>query len=348
MLRPMWDDLAALAATQGGVFTRKQAEAAGYRWPAIRQLTRPRGEWVIVRRGVYMLRELWDSLDEYDARPLARAWAAHLSVDVPHVISHDSAAHAWELPVVLARPPLVHLTRYGVLGSRTEHGIKHHLTRRPVEVHDLAGLPVTSPAKTAMDLAREHGWVTGACAADRALRLGADADDFADVNEQMTSWPNIRQCRRAAEVADAGAETPLETLGRLMVLELGLGPVTTQFPVRTRDGLAFCDVLVGCHNFEFDGRGKYRDQVEGGLARQPAEEVFWAEKTRERDVVGNGIGVSRYFWPDCMPGRRRASMRQMLADYEATTARFGTTLRPEVAEFARQVWDRRARRLRVA
>lgn len=344
----MWEELAALAARQGGVFTRKQAQDAGFRGPQIRQLTRVGGAWLIVRRGVYISRELWESLDVHDAQPLARAWAGHLAVDVPHVMSHDSAAHAWGLPLVLARERVVHLTRYGVLGSRTEHGIKHHLTRRPVEVHDLAGLPVTSPAKTAMDLAREHGWMTGACAADRALRLGALPEDFDDVNDRMRSWPGIRQCRRAAAVADPGADTPLETLVRLMVVELGLGTPITQFPLRTRKGTIFGDVLVGCHLFEGDGLLKYLAQQHGGYADREVTEILWNEKVRERDVVDNGLGVSRIFWDDCMPNNRRATMAQMQRDFDATTRRFGTVPRPEVLEFARRVWDHRARRLRAA
>lgn len=345
----MWEDLSAIAARQGGLFTRAQASDAGIRGPAVRQAIRAGGPWASIRRGVYIDRELWDSLDRWRGQPLARAWAAHLSVDVPHVLSHDSAAYAWGLPVVFARQELIHLTRYGVQGSRTEHGIKHHLTRRPVEVHDLNGLPVTGPAKTAMDLAREHGWRSGACAADAAMRMGAVADDFHDTNERMWSWPGIRECRRAAEVADPGAETPGETLVRLMVLDLGLGiPPITQFPVRTRAGVAFCDILVGCHVFEFDGRVKYDDNSNPESLSSSAAQVLWDEKVRERDVISNGLGVSRLFWTDCLPRNRLATMEQMRTDYAATLRRFGTELRPDVAAFARGCWDRRARRLRAA
>lgn len=344
----MWQELAALAARQGGLFTRAQAQDAGFRGPAIRDAIRPGGPWTVVRRGVYMEREAWEPLDVWRGRPLAEVWAAHLSVDVPHVVTHDSAAYAWGLPVVFPRQKLIHLTRYGVLGSRTEHGIKHHLTRRPIEVHHLDGLPVSSPAKTAMDLAREHGRISGACASDAAMRMGAIDDDFEDVNVRMRSWPKIRECRRAAEVADPGAETPGETLVRLMVLDLGLGDPVTQFPFRTRHGIGFGDVLVGCHVFEFDGRKKYEDASEGGFAVAPASHVVWSEKVRERDLISNGVGVSRIFWDDCLLRNRRQTMAQMRTDYEASVQRFGTQLRSEVAEFARGVWDRRARRLRAA
>jgi hypothetical protein len=45
-------ELAALAAAQGGVFTRAQAMDAGYRAPELRGLTAVGGAWVTVRRGV--------------------------------------------------------------------------------------------------------------------------------------------------------------------------------------------------------------------------------------------------------------------------------------------------------
>src|SRR4051812_43330788 len=128
--RRMREELAALAARQGGLVTRAQAMDAGYRAPELRALTGVGGQWVTVRRGVYAERDWWNTLDPFAGPALARAWAAHLAIGVDHVMSHDSAAHAWGLPVVLTRSNLVHITRPGVWGSRTEHGIKHHLAMK--------------------------------------------------------------------------------------------------------------------------------------------------------------------------------------------------------------------------
>lgn len=343
----MREELAARAAQQGGVVTRAQAMDAGYRAPELRGLTAVGGGWVTVRRGVYMSRETWDALDEYAGKPLARAWAAHLVTGVEHVMSHDSAARAWGLPVVLARNDLVHITRPGVWGSRTEHGIKHHLALRPPAPDVVGGLPVTGMARTAMDLAREHGVECGAAAADRALRRGVIKEDLDEAVASMTSWPGVTNSRRAARVADPGADTPGETLLRLMVLELGIGAPVTQFPIRVSKGVAWCDLRIGRHIFEFDGRRKYIDRARGGDADRGVDEIIWAEKVRERDVTAHGLCVSRVFWDDCLGHARRVTMQRLKDEYDATVRRFGVQLPPDLATFAVSMAAERMRRIRT-
>jgi hypothetical protein len=295
---------------------------------------------------VYTSRETWDALDKYAGEPLARAWAAHLVTGVEHVMSHDSAAHAWGLPVVLAQTDLVHITRPGVWGSRTEHGIKHHLALEPPSPDIVRGLPVTGMARTAMDLAREHGVECGTAAADRALRWGAIKEDLDEAVGQMTSWPGVTNSRRAARVADPGADTPGETLLRLMLLELGIGVPVTQFPVRVSKGIAWCDLRIGRHVFEFDGRRKYVDRANGGDADRGVDEIIWAEKVRERDVAAQGLGVSRVFWDDCLGRARAVTLQRLKDEYDATVHRFGVQLPSDLADFAISTAAERMRRIR--
>lgn len=345
----MWTELAGIAATQGGVFTRAQARAAGYRGPALRQLTRPGGDWVVVRRGVYAERQLWERLDGQRERPLAIARAVSLAMRVEHVISHDSAAHAWGLPLIRPALPLVHVTRPGVLGSRTEHGVKHHLERRGLDAtYDLEGLVVTGLERTAVDVAREHGWLAGVVAMDGALRLGASPVLVEAVLAGMWSWPGVRQARRATQLSRIGADSALETLGRLMLAELGMPEGIPQFPVAVRGGVAWCDLLVGCHVFEFDGRRKYVDHERGGVATRPAEAVVWDEKLREVDVRSNGLGLSRHFWHECWGAGRRAGLERMRAEYDATCRRLGTVPPVDVLAFADRMTEQRERWLRRA
>jgi len=160
----MHPQLVALAAQQGGVITRRQAMEAGYSADEVRALTRPRGEWVVLRRGAYIARPTWEALDPYVGQPLARDWAAHLTMRHRHVMSHDSAGRAHRLSLLRRRPQLVHVTRPGVGGSRTEHGVKHHLSQGLPWTHSFAGgLPVTPLARTAVDIGREHGLWAGVC-----------------------------------------------------------------------------------------------------------------------------------------------------------------------------------------
>lgn len=343
----MWTELAAVAAAQGGLFTRAQARDAGYRGPALRQLTAPGGDWVVVRRGVYAERRLWERWDDHRERPLAVARAVTLSMNVEHVLSHDSAAHAWGLPLLRPALPLVHVTRPGVQGSRTEHGVKHHLERKGLEgVYDRNGLRVTGLERAGLDVAREHGWVAGAIVMDGGLKLGADPVLTEAILVGMWSWPRVRQARRAAQVSRLGAESALETVGRLMVAELGLPEAIPQFPVAVTGGVAWCDLLVGCHVFEFDGRRKYRDQERGGDADRRVEDVMWEEKVREADVRANGLGVSRHFWDECWGRRRRAGLSRMLAEYELTCRRLGSEPPADVLAFADRMADRREQWLR--
>ena len=343
----MRTELAAVAAAQGGVFTRAQAMDAGYRGPELRRLTGIGGDWIVVRRGVYAERATWEALDKYAGPPLARAWAAHLTMGVEHVMSHDSAAYAWGLPVVLARGQLVHITRPGVWGSRTEHGVKHHLALDFPAVTSAAGLPVTDLARTAMDLAREHGTDCGAAAADRAMRWGVMPDDFGDVLATMRSWPGVTRARRAAGVADPGADTPGETLMRLIVLALGIGDPVTQFPVPVSRGTAWCDLRVGRHIFEFDGRRKYRPTTAAGDAEVPPDEVVWNEKVRERDIASHGLGVSRVFWQDCLPAGRGDAAARLQREYNASARRFGTKLPDDLEAHALRMAAERQRRIRT-
>jgi hypothetical protein len=117
--------------------------------------------------------------------------------------------------------------------------------------------------------------------------------------EPMRSWPNITKARTAVSLADGGARNPGEGLARHLVLELGLADEApeTQFPLWIEGRVAWCDLRVGCHVFEFDGRLKYRRTDEGGIAERP-EDVIWEEKKRERLIAAEGVGVSRIVWED--------------------------------------------------
>jgi hypothetical protein len=334
-----------MASKQGGLVTRRQAMGAGYTERELRTLTAVHGPWVVVRRGVYAERVLWDSLTGYDDRASLRDLAAHLAMATDHLMSHDSAARALGIPMLKPVHELSHITRYGVGGSRTERGVKHHLTRLGLlGTTEVNGMPVTSPARTAVDLAREHGYETGVVACDRFLQTGGVRADLLAVLGTMRCWPGSTQVRAAISLADPGAETPGETLLRLLLIELGIGAPDTQFPVRIGHRVAWTDVRVGCHIFEFDGRLKYRRQGEGGVADRPVDEVLWEERTRERAVCAEGLGMSRVIWDELF-GRERARLKQrLLSEYAVTLARFGDVLPPHLVESAARLRADRARR----
>jgi hypothetical protein len=313
-------------ARNGGLLTRRQAVEVGVPAHEIDRLVRC-GAWIAVRRGVYALKHHWESLDAHRGQPLLQARAASSAMLTPHVMSHDSAALELRMGILLPQPVLVHVTRFGDLGGRTDHGVKHHLAPfTPAQVVFVDGRPVLDPARTAADIAREHGEVHGIVAADSARRLGVTDRDFAFVIAQMRNWPFVTVARSAVELSDDGSDSVGESLGRVLVLELGIGRPQTQFGLTDGVATIWCDLRVGRHIFEFDGRIKYRPVSQGGVATKSPDEVLWEEKQRQDFVTGFKLGVSRIVWDDLWGRQREAAKKRLLREYLDTCARFGTSI----------------------
>lgn len=308
----------ALLDSQHGLFTYRQALAAGIDQRQLNQWLRA-GLISRLRRGVYVLTETWQALDSFRGQPLLLVRAAHLTLQVPHVFSHDSSALVLGMGIS-HRAPLVHVTREKVHGDRQRAGIKHHLApyhAGQVAVHD--GLEVLSAARTALDLAREHGLGAGVAACDEVLRSGVPRASLRAVAAPMSCWPGIRTVRRAMDLADPGAETYVESLGRVLVHELGIGWPETQFGLTDGHRTVWCDIRVGRHVFEVDGQLKYRVGNMSGLA---PEEVLWREKQRQDFIAGFKLGVSRITTSDLFSGRR-AALDRLLREYRSTVDRYG-------------------------
>lgn len=323
----MRPSLALHATRQHGLVTRGQALSAGYTAQEIRGLTRPDGEWVIVRRGVYLRRDLWDAAGDWSDKPLLRALAAHLVMERPHVLSHTSAGLLHRLPMLHPGNDLIHVTRPGVTGSRTRHGVKHHLAGfRPEQVVTIDGVEALDLARTAVDIGRELGYQHGLVACDAALQRGITKTELQSTLDVMTDWPHVTKARAAVEDSNPGAESIGETLAREVVQSLGLGPVQTQFSVQVPGAVHFVDMRVGRHLIEFDGKVKYLGRDAGGLADRAPEEVVWLEKQRQDAICAEGYGMSRLVWGDVWGAARRQTADRLRREIERTTQRFGTEL----------------------
>ncbi len=190
--------LEARAVRTGGVITRRDALATGYTERELRTLTGHSGDWVIVRRGCYAERWRWERLDD-DGRYALRVRAAVLTSTRPAVVSHTAAAALHAMPLRPRWRDLVHLTRPGVHGSRTEGGVKHHLAGLgPMDLAEVDGTWCTSLARTAVDVAREHGFEDGVVAMDAALRFGATRAELEAALRRMRFWPHVHRAREAA------------------------------------------------------------------------------------------------------------------------------------------------------
>jgi hypothetical protein len=335
--------IVAAVAAGHGLVTATQLSLLGVRSPQVARWVRS-GELVPVRRGVYTTAELWAAWDEYRDRPLARVRAAHLTMTVPHVFSHDSSALLLGLPLLRPHAAEVHVTRPHVHGSRIRYGVRHHGAAYPISavvaVDDLEALGL---ARTVVDLARTHGYRAGLVAADGALQLGVPRAELEAAYASMKCWPGVNSARAAVEDADPGAESVGETLARELVTELGLGSVETQFPVLVRSGVRWCDLRIGCHVFEFDGHIKFRSPERGGVASEGVERALWDERKRQQEVCAEGLGMSRLTWDDFWGTARNRARERVLLEYAVTQARFGATLPAHLEESARRLRGQRYR-----
>lgn len=264
------------------VISRGQAHRSGYDDATIASLLR-RGAWCRVRRGIYCR----DPAANADDTALV---GAVLAVTGWPVVSHDTAA--WLHGLADAVPPDVHLTvppsarsprRYPRISVSTAALPGAHVTH-------LRGLPVTTVARTVVDLARRRSHLEAVALADSALHRGkVSSSALRRVVDDCAGWPGVRRAAAAAAFADGRSESGLESLARVRFADSGLPPPTPQARiVDPRDGWwARVDFLwpdervVG----EADGLCKYTDAA-----------VLRAEKLRQERLEELGYAVVRVTW----------------------------------------------------
>lgn len=105
------------------------------------------------------------------------------------------------------------------------------------EVIIVGGVRVTTPARTALDLASRYPAGRAVAAIDalaRATHLKiADVELLAD---RYKGRRGIRQARNVLSLVNPGAESPRETWLRLLIIRNGFPPPRTQIPVHDRYG----------------------------------------------------------------------------------------------------------------
>lgn len=107
----------------------------------------------------------------------------------------------------------------------------------PNETQLIGGMPVTTPARTAFDLATRHPLGRAVAMIDslaRATKLRTS--DANQLLERHKGHRNIRDARTALTLVDPGAQSPRETWLRLLVVEAGYPPPQTQLPIQGRYG----------------------------------------------------------------------------------------------------------------
>ncbi len=239
------------------------------------------GELVRLHRGVYA---------HAPAVGLAAVAAAVLSLAA--TASHDSAAQLWDLP--LAHAPEIHVTVDRDRSRARAAGVRvHRLGLASTDVEERFGVRVTTVQRTVLDCARSLPLRHGVVVADAAIRAGHLSAAELVSAAAAARGPGASRVRRVAALADGSAESPLESLLRVLLVTAGLSPSHTQFQVR--DGVGrlvavadFCyldrRLLVEADGFEFHRqRRDYR-----------------ADRRKANACTGLGWRLLRFSWEDVL------------------------------------------------
>ncbi|MUL83944.1 MULTISPECIES: hypothetical protein [unclassified Mycolicibacterium] len=217
----------------GEPFTGSKAVAAGRLTPY--QL---RSRYVAVYPGVHVSRGT-----ELTAR--SKAKAAWLWSGGRGVIAGRSASALHGAKWLDARRPaeLIYGNRYSPKGIRIwSDSVKDD------DVELVSGMRVTTPARTALDLACRYPVGEAVALIDAlANATGLKMADVEALVDRHRGRRGIKNARRVLDLVDPGAESPRETWLRLLVIRAGFPRSRTQIPVYDEFGL-----LVGVFDMGWD------------------------------------------------------------------------------------------------
>jgi very-short-patch-repair endonuclease/predicted transcriptional regulator of viral defense system len=289
-------EIARQAARQHGVVTYAQLLATGLGRRAIEYRLRS-GRLIRVRRGVY-------AIGHPPTSPLARAMAAVLACGPHALLSHHSAAVLWKMTARWQRQ--IHVT---VPTRRRHPGIRVHrsTTLRPPDTTVHYGIPVTSPARTLLDLADTFDDPTLTRAVNEArLSRYLHLDDLANL---LARSPG-RATRRLHKFVDRAS-----------------GPTRSEFEDAF---LAFVDrfrlprpevnqIVAG---YEVDMLWREQRLVVELDGRSYHEDGFELDRERDADLLAAGFPVVRVTWLrlNNTPAREATRLAALLRERAAAAA----------------------------
>ncbi|MFH5209870.1 hypothetical protein [Antrihabitans spumae] len=258
------------------------------------------GELIRVRPGVYCPAESATDLDAV-ARHRVLISSTVPKLIVESVVSHTSAAVLLGLPLWNTSLRKVTSTIDRSNGGRSS--THTHLRSAPFaadEVTVIDGIPVFSPVRTVVDLARTLPFEQSVVVGDAAMqKFGLTHDELLDGLARWPRRPGAPAARRAIRFMDGRSESVGESRSRVRMHDAGLPRPELQFEVRGEDGIFIARTdfalpelgVVG----EFDGASKYGKLLRPG--RTPSEAVF-EEKRREDSLRDTGVEVVRWVWSE--------------------------------------------------
>lgn len=268
-----------------------------------------------LRYGAYVDSALWSMLDSKRDRHRARARAVLRTAHPTSVLTHQSALaehidSLWRLCL-----DEVALTRTDGVAGRREAGIVHHsgsLHLPDITVRN--GVPVSAPARTAIEVLSTNDTELGFCLLNALLHTRRTTlDEVRSVAARTEHWPNTIGVRIAIGLAHPKLSSIAESRTYHMFHRQSVPLPEPQVDVHDGLGklLGRVDFLWPKHGvfLEFDGRIKYE------LFRRPGESLadyVLREKLREERICQEtGWICIRITWSDLETPQ--ATARRILA-----------------------------------
>jgi predicted transcriptional regulator of viral defense system len=293
-------DIARLA----GIITAAELRASGVTRSRLRTLVH-RGELTRLERGVYAAGDELARAARFGfGKQELHAVAVLAALQPGSVASHYTAAALHGLDL-LCRPPLLTITRPPGAGSRSgKPGVLVHSATLPDHHVCLrAAVPVTTVARTVIDLARTSSFREGVVVADSALHQSLTSKkQLRALLAEFRRWRGVQRAAEVVEFADRRSESVLESIARVAFAEHGLPPPDLQVDVRG-------DGFIGRVDFmwpefvtiaEVDGAMKYDDRS-----------AAMKQLRRDARLRDAGYEVVHFNWQEITaePGRVAASIR---------------------------------------
>jgi hypothetical protein len=180
----------------------------------------------------------------------------------------------------------------------------HALPLTDEEVIEVDGMLVTSPARTALDMAAAASEVVAVTILDRVLHIGrfarvkplATREEIERLFAQRMPFVGHARARRSVDFSVDCSDSPLESVSRVNMRIIGVPK--PQLQVRFIDHLGELFTDFGWEDFdltgEADGKAKYSDP-EYLRGRSP-EDVLMAEKLRSDRLRALGRRETRWGW----------------------------------------------------
>jgi very-short-patch-repair endonuclease len=191
-----------------------------------------RGDLVAVSHGAYASAAVLRMVASLPAGDTVLACAAALVTTGPGAVaSHHTAAAIHGLDLLGRPPSAIAISRAPGSGSRSgKQGVCVHTAELPAgHVTQCNGVPVTTVARTVIDVARASSFRAGVVTADSALRRRRTTRaEMAAVLADCARWPGVRTAAAVVAFADRRSESALESVARVVFRDCGLPPPELQ------------------------------------------------------------------------------------------------------------------------